>query len=177
MTRKIRQRDSGFTLVEVLIVVAIISILVAVALPQYHKFTMKSKRSEAYMVAQMVHKFQMAHFAGSDEFFNVCPPSSLKNCFVQTGTASDALVIQTNQAMGLGTNLNKTKFGYKFLHWTRRNFPSDPWLNYVLSLSNNELDTDSTPDVIVIHFDFPGIIVPAGTPNGLPTIIIDDIKN
>ncbi len=41
-------KDRGFTLVELLIAVAIVAVLAAIAIPQYKKFQFRAKRSEAY---------------------------------------------------------------------------------------------------------------------------------
>jgi prepilin-type N-terminal cleavage/methylation domain-containing protein len=56
-------KTNGFTLIEVLIVVTIIGILAAIALPQYQNFTKKSKATEATVMLDAIYKEQEAYFA------------------------------------------------------------------------------------------------------------------
>jgi len=69
MLSKIRDRK-GFTLIELMIVVAIIAILAAIAIPNFLKFQAKSKQSEARTMLTGVYEAELAYFATENEFSN-----------------------------------------------------------------------------------------------------------
>ena len=67
MLNKIRNRK-GFTLIELMIVVAIIAILAAIAIPNFLKFQAKSKQSEARTLLTGVYEAEMGYFATENRF-------------------------------------------------------------------------------------------------------------
>jgi type IV pilus assembly protein PilA len=60
--------QKGFTLIELMIVVAIIGILAAIAIPNFIKFQARSKQSEAKANLKAVFTAQKAYFQEKDKF-------------------------------------------------------------------------------------------------------------
>jgi type IV pilus assembly protein PilA len=67
MIRNLRNRK-GFTLIELMIVVAIIGILAAIAIPNFLRFQAKSKQSEAKELLSTVYTAEEAHFAEANTY-------------------------------------------------------------------------------------------------------------
>jgi type IV pilus assembly protein PilA len=67
MLNKFRNRK-GFTLIELMIVVAIIAILAAIAIPNFLKFQAKSKQSEARTMLTGVYEAEMGFFSTQNYF-------------------------------------------------------------------------------------------------------------
>ena len=67
MAVKLSERK-GFTLIELMLVVAIISLLASIAIPEYYNFRCKAKQSEAKESLGMLAKCQEAYFFEYDTY-------------------------------------------------------------------------------------------------------------
>ena len=70
MMKLFRKKDKGFSLVELMIVVAIIAILAAIAIPAFMRFAMKSKTSEATGNLSAIRTAEESYKAENDVYYN-----------------------------------------------------------------------------------------------------------
>ena len=68
MNRQNRKKSAGFTLIELMIVVVIIGILAALAIPRFMRVASKAKQSEAKGLLKQVYSMQHAYFAQNDSY-------------------------------------------------------------------------------------------------------------
>ena len=68
MPSKMRKGKKGFPLIELMIVVVIIGILAALAIPRFMRATTKSKQSEAKMILKQIYVMQHAYRQEYDSY-------------------------------------------------------------------------------------------------------------
>ena len=94
MIRNLRNRK-GFTLIELMIVVAIIGILAAIAIPNFLRFQAKSKQSEAKELLSTVYTAEESYFAEQNTY------GSLSNSgFTPSATPKYYTTITSNLTYG-----------------------------------------------------------------------------
>lgn len=100
-----RKNASGFTLIELMIVVAIIGILAAVAIPAYQQYTMRARVTEGLVVAASA-KTAVTENAASGTVLDMgwTPPTGSANVFsIAINPANGRILITYTAIAGGGT--------------------------------------------------------------------------
>ncbi|ENW1901527.1 pilin [Neisseria gonorrhoeae] len=121
--------QKGFTLIELMIVIAIVGILAAVALPAYQDYTARAQVSEAILLAEGQKSAVTEYYLNNGEWpenndkAGVASPSDIKGKYVESVTVTNGVV--TAKMLSSGVN-NEIK-GKKLSLWARRENGSVKW--------------------------------------------------
>ncbi|HEZ6897237.1 TPA: pilin [Neisseria meningitidis] len=121
--------QKGFTLIELMIVIAIVGILAAVALPAYQDYTARAQVSEAILLAEgqksAVTEYYLNHgeWPANNSSAGVATSSKIKGKYVKEVEVKNGVVTATMAS----SNVNKEIQGRKLSLWAKRQDGSVKW--------------------------------------------------
>ncbi|ENW1870056.1 pilin, partial [Neisseria gonorrhoeae] len=121
--------QKGFTLIELMIVIAIVGILAAVALPAYQDYTARAQVSEAILLAEgqksAVTEYYLNHgiWPKDNTSAGVASSSSIKGKYVEKVEVNNGVVT----AQMASSNVNKEIKDKKLSLWAKRENGSVKW--------------------------------------------------
>ncbi|MCL4982770.1 pilin [Neisseria meningitidis] len=156
--------QKGFTLIELMIVIAIVGILAAVALPAYQDYTARAQVSEAILLAEgqksAVTEYYLNHgiWPANNNSAGVASSTDIKGKYV-AGVKVEKGVITAQMA---SSNVNNEIKGKKLSLWAKRQDGSVKWfcgqpvqrdannasadaVNKVTGNGNDKIDTKHLP--------------------------------
>ncbi|HGI8321049.1 TPA: pilin [Neisseria meningitidis] len=153
--------QKGFTLIELMIVIAIVGILAAVALPAYQDYTARAQVSEAILLAEgqksAVTEYYLNHgiWPGDNTSAGVASSSTIKGKYVQSVEVKNGVITAEMKSSGV----NKEIQGKKLSLWAKRQDGSVKWFcgqpvqrdkakaanDDVTADSGNKIDTKHLP--------------------------------
>ncbi|HEZ1013952.1 TPA: pilin [Neisseria meningitidis] len=151
--------QKGFTLIELMIVIAIVGILAAVALPAYQDYTARAQVSEAILLAEgqksAVTEYYLNHgtWPSNNSSAGVASSSKIKGKYVEKVEVAKGVITATM----LSTGVNNEIKGKKLSLWAKRQDGSVKWFcgqpvqrnnakaDDVNKATGNEIDTKHLP--------------------------------
>ncbi|HEZ6728219.1 TPA: pilin [Neisseria meningitidis] len=121
--------QKGFTLIELMIVIAIVGILAAVALPAYQDYTARAQVSEAILLAEgqksAVTEYYLNHgiWPKNNTSAGVASSSTIKGKYVEKVEVANGVVTAEMKSTGV----NKEIQGKKLSLWAKRQNGSVKW--------------------------------------------------
>nr|WP_101120260.1 pilin [Neisseria meningitidis] len=140
--------QKGFTLIELMIVIAIVGILAAVALPAYQDYTARAQVSEAILLAEgqksAVTEYYLNHgkWPGNNTSAGVATSSKIKGKYVKEVEVKNGVVTAEMKSTGV----NKEIKGKKLSLWAKRQDGSVKWFCGQPVTRNNADDDDVAAD-------------------------------
>ncbi|MGE5699608.1 MAG: type IV pilin protein [Deltaproteobacteria bacterium] len=116
------RKNQGFTLIELMIVVAIIAILAAIAIPNFLKFVGKTRRSEVKYNLEAIYKAEISWFGEYNTFSNDFttirwkPEGTIYFYTFSVGAGTEGKAIASNPMPGAATP-SATTTGFSAYGW------------------------------------------------------------
>ncbi|ENX0297310.1 prepilin-type N-terminal cleavage/methylation domain-containing protein, partial [Neisseria gonorrhoeae] len=140
--------QKGFTLIELMIVIAIVGILAAVALPAYQDYTARAQVSEAILLAEGQKSAVTEYYLNNGIWpenngdAGVASSSSIKGKYVQKVEVAKGVVT----AQMASTGVNKEIQGKRLSLWAKRQDGSVKWFCGQPVKRNDAANDDVTDD-------------------------------
>ncbi|HFA0667410.1 TPA: pilin, partial [Neisseria gonorrhoeae] len=121
--------QKGFTLIELMIVIAIVGILAAVALPAYQDYTARAQVSEAILLAEgqksAVTEYYLNHgeWPKDNTSAGVASASDIKGKYVKSVTVTNGVVTAQMKSDGVNNEIKDKRLSL----WGRRENGSVKW--------------------------------------------------
>ncbi|EPT3612796.1 pilin, partial [Neisseria gonorrhoeae] len=121
--------QKGFTLIELMIVIAIVGILAAVALPAYQDYTARAQVSEAILLAEGQKSAVTEYYLNNGEWpenntsAGVANPTEIKGKYVQSVTVANGVVTAQMKPSGVNNEIKDKKLSL----WAKRQDGSVKW--------------------------------------------------
>ncbi|MBH6575207.1 pilin [Neisseria meningitidis] len=121
--------QKGFTLIELMIVIAIVGILAAVALPAYQDYTARAQVSEAILLAEgqksAVTEYYLNHgeWPSNNTSAGVATSTDIKGKYVKEVEVKNGVVTATMLSSGVNNEIK----GKKLSLWAKRQDGSVKW--------------------------------------------------
>ncbi|HFC7159182.1 TPA: pilin [Neisseria meningitidis] len=121
--------QKGFTLIELMIVIAIVGILAAVALPAYQDYTARAQVSEAILLAEgqksAVTEYYLNHgiWPSDNSAAGVATSANIKGKYVQKVEVNNGVITATMLSTGVNNEIKDKKLSL----WAKRQDGSVKW--------------------------------------------------
>ncbi|NRB21862.1 prepilin-type N-terminal cleavage/methylation domain-containing protein [Candidatus Dependentiae bacterium] len=156
-------KSKGFTLIELMVVVAIIAFLAMIAIPSAKRYLARAKRAEAYTILSSIATAQKVHWAKTGKYSNQLSGAGglgWKPEGYKGGGEQENFYYTYGFPGSEGTNHFTGKLGTSASHLSRANASDIVFV----AVAAGDIDGDGEPDILTVD------------QNGTITIVQDDLQ-